>query len=91
VFVDGDSISLMPALGWLVVVGSVYLGFALSGMFARMGRRWLAVSVPLWFFAPISLLLESLGDGASNENICVFLGFAVVLAFVTWGHLRQVK
>lgn len=88
---NSHSISWTSTLVWLATVCSIYVGFLISGKLARAGKGFVAATVPLWIFAPTALIAHAVGSELSNEDIWIILGFAGVLALVTWGHLRQAR
>ena len=85
------SINWAATFTWLTAVSSIYVGFALSAKLAKSGQRLLAATVPMWLFAPVTLLLQLWGGGASSVTTWPIFGFAVVLSFVTWGGMREAR
>lgn len=88
---ESQFIPSAATFAWLAAICSVYLGFVLSGKLARSGKRLLAATVPIWVFMPTTLLLQFWQGGVSGADIWAIVGFAGVLALVTWGHMRHAK
>jgi len=86
---ESNPSSWLPTAAWLGAILSVYLGFILSGKLARAEKPLLAISVPVWVFAPTMTLLQSWGGGVSKTDVLAILGFAAVLVLVTWGYVRK--
>jgi hypothetical protein len=86
---SGSSVDWGATIGWLAVVASVYGGFLLSGVLRRAGKGRLAVSVPVWVFAPTALLFEWLGSGISKQDAMLIAGFAIFLSVITWAQMRR--
>jgi hypothetical protein len=75
-------------VAWICIVGSIFVGFAVSAFIAKRGRPVIAATVPLWLFAPTALASTMLDGIFSWTGVCIIAGLALAFAALTWGSLK---